>query len=227
MKQYCFLILLVLSGAVSVFGAPPGITIANARIVEGNAGQRSVEIMVLLSHSTISAVSLNYASRNVSASAGSDYVAVNGTISFGQGENQKRIFIPVNGDLAVEAHETFEIILRNATGAPLLDSIGIITIINDDNISSANLAVYEVQFTHIGYTSFAGKVADCPIRSNGKVVLTGLLSGAEKVGPDDDIMYTGTLDLTIDMDICSSKPGPNGDEFKVCGMTVIGHSGAA
>lgn len=219
MKKYSFLLLLILSGAVTAFGSPPGISIANARIVEGNGGQRSVEVMVLLSPFASSPSNLTYLTRNGSATAGSDYAAVNGTVSFGKGETQKKIQVPINGDLAVEANETFEIILRNATGSSILDSIGIVTIINDDINSGP--AVYEVRLTHTGYTSFTDSPDKCPIRPDGKVVLTGLLFGAENVRADDDIMYTGVLDLVIDMDICSIKPGPRGDDNTNCGMTVL------
>lgn len=83
------------------------------------------------------------------------------------------------------------------------------------------LSEYEVRLTFTGYTSLYGTAADCPIRKNGTVVLTGSLSGDETVDTDNDIVYTGILQLTIDMDICSAKRLPNGED-KLCGMTVTG-----
>ena len=225
MKPYFFLLAIALPifpGAIRASGAAPGFSIANAQMVEGNAGLRMVEVIVIVSQVLTNPVTLSYATRNASATSGSDYVAANGSINFAPGENQKRITLSINGDLGVEANETFEIILNSGSGATLLDSIGTVTIVNDDFISGSP-PVYEVRLTHTGYTSFAGSPDDCPIRANGKVVLTGLLSGAENVAADDDVRYTGVLDLSINMDICSSKPGgPMGDEYKVCGMTVIG-----
>ena len=52
--------------------------------------------------------------------------------------------------------------------------------------------------------------------------LNGLLAGAEKVAPDADINYSGTLQMDMDIDICSSKPGLSGDDAKNCGLTVFG-----
>jgi len=78
---------------------------------------------------------------------------------------------------------------------------------------------YEVRFTYTGYTTFAGKLSDCPIRSNGTVKLVGLLQGREDVDEADDIVYRGTLQLDIDMDICSIKMG---DPPKYCNITVTG-----
>lgn len=87
--------------------------------------------------------------------------------------------------------------------------------------SNRKVTEYEVKLTHTGYVAFSGTLQDCPIRSNGKVVLTGLLKGEENVDPADDIIYTGTLQITIDMDICSAKRLANGED-KLCGMTVKG-----
>lgn len=86
--------------------------------------------------------------------------------------------------------------------------------------SNSNLSEYEVRITYTGYTAFYGSLQDCQIRKNGKVALSGLLSGAENGDPDDPVLYTGVLQLSIDMDICSSMR-VNGED-KLCSMTVTG-----
>ena len=91
----------------------------------------------------------------------------------------------------------------------------------DGNLTAGTPASYEVRFTYTGYTSFGGTLSDCPVRSNGTVKLTGMLGGSENVAADDDIIYTGTLQLDIDMDICSIKRLPNGED-KFCSITVTG-----
>lgn len=60
----------------------PSLRIADASIVEGNAGQRTVEIKVILSQVPINPVSIKYSTRNGTASAGSDYIAANGSLNF-------------------------------------------------------------------------------------------------------------------------------------------------
>ncbi len=87
--------------------------------------------------------------------------------------------------------------------------------------SAPVLSTYEMRISHTGYTSFYGTPEDCPIRSNGTVILSGLLSGDEAVSPEDDIVYTGIMQLNIDMDICSAKRLANGED-KLCGMRVKG-----
>ncbi|HEY6503440.1 MAG TPA: hypothetical protein VIZ28_05640 [Chitinophagaceae bacterium] len=84
------------------------------------------------------------------------------------------------------------------------------------------IAEYEVRLTHTGYTSLGGKLEDCPIRSNGKVVLSGRLKGEESGDRDDPVLYTGVLQIDIDMDICSIKRLVNGED-RFCGMRVKGN----
>lgn len=83
------------------------------------------------------------------------------------------------------------------------------------------MSVYEVRLTHTGFTSFSVSPAECKIRGNGTVVLYGLLYGLEKVGDNDDINYYGTLQLDMDMDICSADRNGGGED-NLCKMTAVG-----
>lgn len=80
---------------------------------------------------------------------------------------------------------------------------------------------YEVRFTYTGYLSFYGAQRDCPVGAGGKVELTGILWGNENVGLHDDVDYLGTLDLDINIAICSAKRQPNGEDAW-CSTTVKG-----
>lgn len=228
MKKSQFILLLVLllillssfkknENKISFGSITTGISIANANIVEGNIGQRTVDVMVILSQPAIGPVTVTYNTRDGSASAGSDYIAVNGTVGFVAGEKMKKISVQIIGDIACEGNETFEIVLSNATGANLSNNVSAVSIINDDCIK---ITTYEVKLTFSGYTTLYVGPPDCPIRSNGEVILSGLVSGNEMVNTDDDINYTGVLQLDIDIDICSAKRVAGEDQF--CGMTVIG-----
>jgi hypothetical protein len=93
-----------------------------------------------------------------------------------------------------------------------------------DNKNKSNyFSSYEVIITFTGYTSLysSNPLKDCDIRKNGKVILNGVLSGKENVDAEDDIEYTGVLQDSIDMDICSVKRLRNGED-KFCYMTVKG-----
>lgn len=219
-NKYPFLLLTALSlfyEADLLLKAQPAVSIANSRVVEGNTGQRSVEVMVILSQFSSGPVTVAYTTRNGTALAGSDYTTASGTVTFTTKEIMKKITIVVKGDADIETGETFEVVLSNASGATLAKSMGTVTIVNDD-LSAGGLTTYEVRFTFTGYTSFFGDIHDCPVRPNGTVVMTGLLEGREKVSPDEDITYAGTLQMDMDIDICSA----NTENDDTCRITVIG-----
>jgi len=63
------------------------------------------------------AVSVDFATADVTATAGSDYLATNGTLNFVAGETSKQVTVIVNGDQLDEANETFALNLTNAANA--------------------------------------------------------------------------------------------------------------
>ena len=52
----------------------------------------------------------------------------------------------------------------------------------------ANASVYEVRFSFEGHLGSLANAPDCPVRRNGKAVMTGTLSGVEKVAFGDDVV---------------------------------------
>jgi hypothetical protein len=59
---------------------------------------------------TNNAVTVNFTSTNVPASAGSDYTAANGTFSFAPGETTNTKTIALTDDLLYEGSETFRVV---------------------------------------------------------------------------------------------------------------------
>jgi hypothetical protein len=66
-------------------------------------------------------VTVNFATSNGTATAGSDYTARSGTVTFAAGETTKTVTVPITGDGAVEGNETFTISLAGASGATIAD----------------------------------------------------------------------------------------------------------
>lgn len=202
-------------------------SIGNTVVVEGNSGQRTIEVMVILSEPSNTPVTVSYNTKNGSA-VDTDYTASNGTITFNPGERVKKNSVVITSDQGCEKDETVEIVLSNPVGASLSNNAATVTIIDDDcpniNIAAGNNgakeSVYEIRLTYTGFISDPGTLDNCTIRPDGKVVLTGLVSGYEHVNADDDIMYRGNLQLDINIDICGMKRVAGEDKF--CGMSVIG-----
>ncbi|MBI5730269.1 MAG: DUF11 domain-containing protein, partial [Ignavibacteriales bacterium] len=115
------------------------ISVNDPSVPEGNSGTTSFAFLVKLSAPAPGPISVNYSTANGSATSGSDYVSVSGTLQFNTGEIEKPVNVFVNGDLMFEANETFFINLSNSIGAAIGDGQGIGTIINDDGSPSLSI----------------------------------------------------------------------------------------
>ncbi len=110
----------------------PSLRINDASKAEGNAGTTAFTFTVTLSSPRVSNVTVNYATVNGSATAGSDYTAVSGTVTFTPGQTSKTVTVNVLGNTTVEPNETFVVNLSGAVGATIADGQGVGTILNDD-----------------------------------------------------------------------------------------------
>ena len=109
------------SAPVSVL-TPPSITISDAVVVEGNSGTSTVTFTVTLAPvNPTQAVTVNYATANGSATAGSDYGAVSGTLTFAPSMTTQTFSVNVLGDTAIEPTETFLVNLSGVTNAAIGD----------------------------------------------------------------------------------------------------------
>ena len=102
--------------------------------------QTTATFNVTLSHSSADTVTVDYTTADITAQAGSDYVAQNGVVSFSPGQIRQTIGITVLGDLIAEGSETFEVILSNPQNGAIGDGQGIGTITDDDAASAIALA---------------------------------------------------------------------------------------
>jgi hypothetical protein len=79
-------------------------------------------------------VTVDYATADGTATAGSDYTATSGTLTYGPGEASKSFTVPVAQDSGYEGDETFQVLLSNATGGANLGAPAgaTVTIADDD-----------------------------------------------------------------------------------------------
>src|SRR6185295_3092111 len=87
---------------------------------------------VTLSAATPVPVTVDYATANGSATAGSDYETAQGTLTFPPGTTTQTLSVAVKGDTTFEVNETFVVNLSNATNAVIAGAAGVGTITNDD-----------------------------------------------------------------------------------------------
>ncbi|SEN60784.1 hypothetical protein SAMN05192583_3136 [Sphingomonas gellani] len=118
----------------SFTAAVPQLSVSDISFSEGNDGTRLVQFTVTRGGPD-GALSVDYATADGTATAGSDYLATSGTLTFAAGQTSATVSVTVTGDTVAESNETFFLNLSNPTGdARLADAQGQATIINDDGL---------------------------------------------------------------------------------------------
>jgi hypothetical protein len=118
----------------------PAVFVEDCAVGEGNASSQPCPFRLSLSNPGASTVSLDYATANGSAQAGSDYTAAAGSVTFPPlTTGPQTVNVSVLGDASVEGDETFVLNLSGATGATLPDPQGQATILDDDAPSLATV----------------------------------------------------------------------------------------
>jgi len=119
--------------------------VPTARLAEGDSGTQNVAVNVTLSTPSVQVVTVNYATANGTATAGSDYVASSGTVTIPAGSTTATINIPINGDTNIESDETFTVTLSNAANVAFISNpVTNVTIVNDDATVQFNNAAVSV-----------------------------------------------------------------------------------
>jgi hypothetical protein len=143
---------------------PLALSIADTSVVEGFAGSTSAAFAVRLSRPSASAVTVDYATSNGTATAGSDYQSRSGTLSFSPGVTLRVLEVPVLGDIAVEGNETFFVDLGNPVGAELADGRAVGTILDDDAGAPAPEARRTWRVARLGMPSMSAVAASATVQ---------------------------------------------------------------
>ena len=123
----------------------PSISVRDAVLAEGNSGTTQATFVVALSGPTSQSVPFSFATSNGTATAGTDYVATSGALTFAPGEVEKSVAVLVNGDTVDEVQETFFLDISNVQNATVSSSRGTGFIVDDDGptISINDVSVTE------------------------------------------------------------------------------------
>ena len=114
----------------------PCVTVSDPSIVEGADGQvRNLQFKITLSEASDARVTVGFATRDGTATAGSgDYDARSGQVVFQPGVTERIVAVRINGDGVAEADETLFLDLLWASGATIAKAAGTGTIVNDDHV---------------------------------------------------------------------------------------------
>jgi hypothetical protein len=108
---------------------PAELTVDDASVAE-NAGPAMV--MVRLAAARGEPVTVRLTTRAGSATEQEDYTGVDETMTFDPGETLVSVPVTIVDDTAAEGDETFAVELSDASGAPVTDATGVVTILDDD-----------------------------------------------------------------------------------------------
>jgi uncharacterized repeat protein (TIGR01451 family) len=109
----------------------PSLIVANAAFNEGNSGSATVSVPVQLSTSAGVPISINYATSNGTAIAGSDYNSRSGILYFTNGVTSLFVPLSIIGDTLGESNDFFYVRLFNGTNINVNTQI-VVAIMNDD-----------------------------------------------------------------------------------------------
>ena len=229
-------LLLLLATSVDVAAQSPSISVRDAVVAEGNSGTTQATFAIALSGPSSQSVSLSFATSNGTATAGTDYVATSGAVTFAPGEVEKPVVVLVNGDTVDEAQETFFLDISNVQNATvsssrgtgfILDDDGPTISINDVSILEGNSGTKAATFTLTLSGTSVEAIAVRAITTAGTATAASDYNSVNQVV----IFQPGTVTRTLDVGIIGDTSLESNETFSVnlsepFGTTIADGQGA-
>ena len=108
------------------------VSAADASATEGTDGTIDFEV-TLNARDDCETVTVDWVTADGSATAGEDYTAANGTLTFGPGETSKTVSVVILDDTVEDSGETFTLRLSNPSGVALADAEATGTISDEES----------------------------------------------------------------------------------------------
>ena len=182
------------TAAAVAFAPATDVSIVGGSVTEGNVGTKTLPFTVRLAAAATATVTVNYATVDGTAQAGSDYVAQSGSLAFAPGETEKTISVVVIGDGVVESNESFTVQLSGpSANARLAVASATGTITNDDQAVVPALAISGVSAAESQGTFLFTVSLSTAVTSTVSVKFA-TANGTAKAGRTGDFLSTsGTL----------------------------------
>ena len=171
--------------------AAPVLSIVDASTNE-NAG--TIDFTVTISGASAQTVTVDFATADSSALAGSDYAATSGTLTIPVDSTSGVITVPITDDLVSEGEEVFKMLLSNATGATISDSLALGTII--DNEAAPTLSINDINANEdAGTIDFTVTMSGASAQA---VTVDYATADSSAIAGSDYTTSTGTLTIPMD-----------------------------
>ncbi|MEA2645145.1 MAG: large repetitive protein [Chloroflexota bacterium] len=186
----------ILNDDPSAPGAPkPNVYVRNAYTLEGDTGSHLVQLWIQLDQAPVSAVTVSWATEDLTATAGKDYTATDGTVTFASGQRNRFINVPVLGNYRHESERAFAVTLTNPSGAFLGDDQGIVTIADEEQpleVYVSDTAVLAIT-TPTPRARFAVSLSSAPLAGQSVTVQLATYPGAATPADGDYTAQSATL----------------------------------
>ena len=191
----------------------PIVSIGNTTVTEGNSGTTSAVFEVALSDISEKTVTVNYATLDGTAIAGSDYVTTNSSIIFAPGVTQQAINIDVIGDATDEENEIFGVVLSSPTNATISNTNGIGTATITDDDAAPSFSVGDISVAEGDSGTVALKYTITLSASSGKTV--NIYYTTEDGTATGDITSPASSDYMATSGTLTFAPGDTSKEVTV------------
>ena len=189
---------------------------ANQTIVEGNTNPQNVSYTVTLSNASSQTITVQYATANGTAIAGSDYTSTSGTLTFNPGVTSQVINIPILNDSLNEADETFTLNLTTATNATLGTAKTATTTITDTLSASVTTTLPG----GVENLTLTGTAAINGTGNGGDNVLQGNSANNTLTGLDGNDTYRFLATTALGTDTITETTTGGVDNFDFTGTTA-------
>ena len=150
-------------------GSEPLLSVTDAEATEGDDG--ALGFTVRLDRELRIEVTVDYATENGTATAGTDYTATSGTLTFAPGETAKTVEVPVADDTVSDDGETLTLTLSNASGAGIWSEGG-----------EATGTIHNREAEETAGPPLTASFEDLPDEHDGESAFTFRIAFSERVG---------------------------------------------
>jgi glucose/arabinose dehydrogenase len=178
-----------------------------------NEDGTNATIAVTRTDGTDGAVTVRYATSNGTATAGSDYTATSGTLTFAAGESTKNITVPITNDTAVEKDETVNLTLSTPGGGATLGSqtTAVLKIVDNDpgNFQAQTFVSTLTSPTAMDFTPDGKRIYVAEKSGIVRVIDNGVLLNDVFIDLSDEVNNTrdrGLLGIAVDPKFDQGRP---------------------
>ncbi|WP_218933777.1 Calx-beta domain-containing protein [Rubripirellula lacrimiformis] len=212
----------------------PGVLSISPETVSVNEDVGTATFTVNRTGGSDGAVTVNFATANGSATAGSDYTSNSGTLSFADGETSKTVTVAITDDSDVESNETFTVSISGASGGATLGSVTTSTATIVDNDAVVVPGVLSLSPATVSVNEDAGTVVFTVNRtggSDGAVTVNFATSNGSATAGSDYTSNSGTLSFadgetskTVSVSIIDDSADEAAEDFTI---SIGGPTGGA